>query len=81
MKLTLTIAAVMLATAAGAERLDTSGFYNGGGFDHAPDAYTPSNPSPGRGGTYDGDDGYTQPRGLGYPAAAAVIWATQENDE
>lgn len=57
MKLTLAIAAIMLATTAGAERLDTSGFYGTGRFGSAPDAYTPSNPSPSRGGTYDGDDG------------------------
>ena len=60
MKHLIIIAALIASAPAHAERF---GFgidpHSVGGWSGSQtDTYTPSNPSPGRGGTYDGDDGY-----------------------
>lgn len=71
MKHLIIIAALIASAPAHAERF---GFgidpHSVGGWGQQTDSYTPSNPSPSRGGTYDGDDGYTQPSGLGWSAPA-----------
>lgn len=53
------IAALIAAAPAHAERFGAGiDLHSLGGWGQQADSYTPGNPSPGRGGTYDGDDGY-----------------------
>lgn len=53
----LIIIAALIASQASAERFGAGlDVHSVGGWGQQADSYTPSNPSPGRGGTYDGDD-------------------------